>query len=59
MCAKVGFNPASVTKMCCNGHVTMEILLKICIAPNYGVEDIIEIVPEANGNDGELLFLWN
>lgn len=57
LCAKAGIAPASVTKMCHNGHFTPEIPLKICNAPDCGVEDIMEIVPEANGSDGELLFL--
>ena len=30
LCAKAGISPASVTKMGRNGHVTTEILLKIC-----------------------------
>lgn len=43
LCAKAGISPASVTKM---GHVTTEILLKICTALNCGIEDIMEIVPD-------------
>ena len=43
LCA--GISPASVTKMGRNGHVTTEILLKICTALDCGVEDIMEIVP--------------
>ena len=46
LCAKAGISPASVTKMGRNGHVTTEILLKICTALNCGIEDIIEIVPD-------------
>ena len=46
LCAKAGISPASVTKMGRNGHVTTEILLKICTALNCGVEDIMEIVPD-------------
>ena len=30
LCEKAGISPASVTKMGRNGHVTTEILLKIC-----------------------------
>ena len=33
LCEKAGISPASVTKMGRNGHVTTEILLKICTAP--------------------------
>lgn len=38
----------SVTKMGQNGHVTTEILTKICIALDCQVEDIMEIVPDSN-----------
>ena len=41
LCAKAGISPASVTKMGRNGHVTTEILLKICTALDCGVEDIM------------------
>ena len=46
LCAKAGISPASITKMGKNGHVTTEILLKICTALDCQVEDIMEIVPE-------------
>ena len=46
LCAKAGISPASVTKMGRNGHVTTEILLKICIALNCQIGDILEIVPD-------------
>jgi DNA-binding Xre family transcriptional regulator len=29
-----------------NGHVTTEVLLKICTALDCGVNDIMEIIPE-------------
>ena len=46
LCAKAGISPASVTKMGRNGHVTTEILLKICTALDCQIEDILEIVPD-------------
>ena len=46
LCARAGISSASVTKMGRNGHVTTEILPKICTALNCGIEDIIEIVPD-------------
>ena len=46
LCARAGISSASVTKMGRNGHVTTEILLKICTALNCGIEDIIEIVTD-------------
>ena len=48
LCTKAGISTASVTKMGRNGHVTTEILLKICTALKCQVEDIMEIVPEPN-----------
>lgn len=46
LCAKAGISPASVTKLGRNGHVTTEILLKICTALDCQIEDIMEIVPD-------------
>ena len=40
MC-KAGISPAPVTKMGQNGHVTTEILLKICTAPDGQIEEIL------------------
>ena len=41
-----GISPATITKMGKNGHVTTEVLLKVCTALNCQMEDIIEIIPE-------------
>ena len=46
LCVKAGISPASITKMGKNGHVTTEILLKICTALDCQIEDIVEIVKE-------------
>lgn len=46
LCAKAGISSASVTKMGKNGHVTIEILLKICTALDCRIEDIMEFIPE-------------
>ena len=46
LCEKAGISSASVTKMGRNGHVTTEILVKICTALNCQIEDIIEVVPD-------------
>ena len=42
--AMVGVSPATITKMGKGGHVTTEVLVKICSALGCKVEDIIEIV---------------
>ena len=46
LCAKAGISSASVTKMGKNGHVTTEVLVKICTALNCTMDDIMEIVHE-------------
>ena len=46
LCDKAGISSSSVTKMGKGGHVTTEVLLKICIAMNCKVEDIMEVVPD-------------
>ena len=44
---KAGISPATSTKMGKGGHVTTEVLLKICTALDCGVDDIMEIIPGA------------
>ena len=46
LCALAHISPASVTKMGRNGHVTTEVLQKICVALNCGIGDILEIIPD-------------
>ena len=43
--AMSGVSPATITKMGKNGHVTTEVLLKICVALGCGIDDIMEIIP--------------
>lgn len=43
---KSGVSPATLTKMGKNGHVTTEVLVKICTALDCQMEDIVEIVPD-------------
>ncbi len=50
LCAKANISPASITKMGKGGHVTTDILLRICIALECRIEDILEIVPANNSN---------
>lgn len=38
-------SPATVTKMGKNGHVTTEVLVKICTALDCQIDDIMEVVP--------------
>ena len=47
LCAKAGISTASVTKMGKGGHVTTEVLAKICAAMDCTLDDIMEIVPES------------
>ena len=46
LCTMAGICPATITKMGKNGHVTTEVLIKICTALNCGLDDIMEIIPE-------------
>ena len=41
-----GVSPATITKMGKNGHVTTEVLLKICSALDCGIEEILEVIPD-------------
>ena len=48
LCTKANISPASITKMGKDGHVTTQILQKICIALNCDIGDIMEIVPSSH-----------
>ena len=39
-----GISPATITKMGKNGHVTTEVLVKICSALNCSIDNIMEVV---------------
>ena len=47
LCSKAGISSASVKKMGRHGHVTTEVLAKICTALDCTIDDIMEIVPDA------------
>ena len=47
LCNLAGISPATVTKMGKGGHVTTEVLVKICAALDCGVDDIMQIVPDS------------
>ena len=44
LCAKAAISTASVTKMGKGGHVTTEVLAKICKALDCTIDDIMEII---------------
>ena len=46
LCAKAGISTSSLTKMGKGGHVTTEVLAKICTALNCTFDDIMESVTE-------------
>lgn len=48
LCAKAGISTSSLTKMGKGGHVTTEVLIKICTALECTVDDIMDIVPDSN-----------
>ena len=41
-----GVRPATITKIGKNGHITTEVLLKICTALDCKIEDIMEVIPD-------------
>ena len=45
LCAKAKISTASVTKIRKSGHVTTEVLAKICTELDCTIDDIMEIVP--------------
>lgn len=51
LCAKAKISPSSLTKMGKNGHVTTEVLAKICGALHCTVDDIMEVLPENTAKD--------
>ena len=46
LCTKAGISSSSLTKMGKNGHVTTEILSKICCALDCTMDDIVEVIPD-------------
>ena len=45
LAARAGISPASITKMGKNGHVTTDVLMKICMALGCQIGDVMEFVP--------------
>ena len=44
--ALAGISPATITKMGKGGHVTTEVLVKICTALNCQMDEIVEVTPD-------------
>lgn len=44
LCLMAGVSPATITKMGKGGHVTTEVLVKICTALECNIDDILDIV---------------
>ena len=44
LCAIAGISPATMTKMGKSGYVTTEVLLRICVALDCKLGDIIEVI---------------
>ena len=45
--AMAGVSPATITKMGKGGHVTTLVLMKICLALDCRIEDVMELIPES------------
>lgn len=46
LCKMSGISTSSVTKMGKGGHVTTEVLAKICSALDCTLDDVIDIIPD-------------
>lgn len=46
LCALANISPATITKMRNNGHISTEVLSKICTALGCQIEDIVEFIRE-------------
>lgn len=46
LCKMAGISTSSVTKMGKGGHVTTEVLAKICAALDCTLDDIIDFIPD-------------
>lgn len=46
LCKMAGISTSSVTKMGKGGHVTTEVLAKICSALDCTLDDVIDIIPD-------------
>lgn len=48
-----GLSSTTITKLSNHENVSMDVLIKICIALNCDIGDILEIIPnESKGGDG-------
>ena len=52
LCTIAGISPATMTKMGKSGHVTTEVLMKICQALDCRLSDIIEVIPDSQESGG-------
>lgn len=50
LCEMARISPATITKMGRNGHVTTEVLAKICATLDCTVDDIMEVLPMESKN---------
>lgn len=50
LCELARISPATITKMGRNGHVTTEVLAKICATLDCTVDDIMEVLPMESKN---------
>lgn len=46
--AQADISPSSVTKLSRNDNVSMDVLIKVCMALNVDFGDIMELVPKTN-----------
>lgn len=52
LCQKAGVSATSLAKLAKGENVNTDILVKICRALDCGIDEIMEILPDAVDNDG-------
>ena len=52
LCEKAGVSATSLAKLAKGENVNTDILVKICRALDCGIDEIMEILPDAVDNDG-------
>lgn len=53
LCEKANISTTSIGKLAKGKNVGIDILIKICTALDCGLDDIMELIPDANENEGK------
>lgn len=50
---QAGISASTLSKLSKNETVSMDVLIKICRSVNCGIDDIVDVLPEASAMEGE------